>query len=78
MLESLYASLNARRREMAILRALGARPRQIISLLVLESGMLAAAGAVVGVALVYALLVLPHGLMEARLGLYLPIRPTRS
>jgi putative ABC transport system permease protein len=75
MLVSLYASLNARRREMAILRAVGARPRQIVSLLVLESGMLAAAGAAAGVALVYALLFLLQGPVEAQFGLYLPVRP---
>jgi putative ABC transport system permease protein len=75
MLVSLYASLNARRREMAILRAVGARPRQIVSLLVLESGMLAAAGAAVGVALVYLLLFLLQGPVEANFGLFLPIRP---
>ncbi|MCA1790284.1 MAG: ABC transporter permease, partial [Thioalkalivibrio sp.] len=50
MLVSLYTSLNERRREMAILRAVGAGPKKILSLLVLESTCLAAAGAFAGMA----------------------------
>ncbi|MDC0160916.1 ABC transporter permease, partial [Gemmatimonadales bacterium] len=49
MLVSIYTSLDARRREMAILRALGAGPRRIVSLLVLEAGALSAFGALLGV-----------------------------
>jgi putative ABC transport system permease protein len=74
MLVALYTSLNARRREMAILRAVGAGPRKIVSLLVLESGLLATAGAALGVAIVYSLLFLLQGPVEARFGLFLPIR----
>jgi putative ABC transport system permease protein len=74
MLVALYTSLNARRREMAILRAVGAGPRRIVSLLVLESGLLAAAGAALGVAIVYTLLLLAQGPVEARFGLFLPVR----
>jgi putative ABC transport system permease protein len=40
MIVSLYTSLNERRREMAILRAVGAPKGRIVSLLVLESGLL--------------------------------------
>jgi putative ABC transport system permease protein len=78
MLVSLYTSLNERRREMAILRALGAGPRKILSLLVLESTCLAAAGAVAGVALVYGALAVLQPLVEARTGLFIPIRPPGS
>jgi putative ABC transport system permease protein len=74
MLVSLYTSLNARRREMAVLRAVGAGPRKIISLLVLESGLLAVAGALIGVVLVYALLVIGAPLVEQHFGLFVPIR----
>lgn len=74
MLVSLYTSLNARRREMAILRAVGAGPRRIIALLVLESGLLAAAGAVLGMAAVYALLLVAQGPVEQQFGLHIPIR----
>jgi putative ABC transport system permease protein len=75
MLVSLYSSLSARRREMAILRSIGAGPRKIVSLLVLESGLLSIAGCVLGVVLVYALLFVGQPLVEQHFGLYLPIRP---
>ena len=79
MLLSLYSSLEARRREMAILRAVGAGAPRIFALLVLESGLLGLAGALTGVALIYALLVLLKGFIESSFGLYLPIQaPTRT
>ena len=74
MLVSLYTSLNERRREMAILRAVGAGPSRIASLLVLESVFLATAGAVGGLALVYVLLSAGQSLVEAQVGLFIPIR----
>lgn len=49
MLTVLLTTLNERRREMAILRANGARPLQIAALLVFEAGLIAAAGIVLGV-----------------------------
>jgi putative ABC transport system permease protein len=75
MLVSLYTSLNERRREMAILRAVGAGPRRIVTLLVLESGVLATAGALLGLALVYLLLLVGQPVIESQVGLFLPIRP---
>jgi len=73
MCVALYASLESRRREMAILRAVGAGPRTIVSLLVLESGLLALLGAASGVAVVYAGLALARGAVEARFGLALTL-----
>ncbi|MYH50902.1 MAG: ABC transporter permease [Gammaproteobacteria bacterium] len=78
MLVSLYTSLNERRREMAILRAVGAGPNRIVSLLVLESVCLAAAGAIGGLALVYVLLSAGQPIVEAQVGLFIPIRPPGS
>ena len=78
MLVSLYTSLNERRREMAILRAVGAGPNRIVSLLVLESVCLSAAGAIGGLALVYVLLSAGQSFVEAQVGLYIPIRPPGS
>lgn len=75
MIVSLYTSLNERRREMAILRSIGARRGRIVSLLVLESGLLSVLGCVIGVALVYALLFLGQGPIERNFGLHVPIRP---
>ncbi len=73
MLVSIYTSLNERRREMAILRALGAGPRTILFLFVLESGLLSAAGAVFGLVLVYGGLWFAQPMIEESTGLFLPI-----
>ena len=51
MLTVLLTTLNERRREMAILRANGARPVQIAALLIFEAGLLAAAGILLGLIL---------------------------
>jgi putative ABC transport system permease protein len=75
MLVSLYTSLNERRREMAILRAIGAGPVKIISLLVLESFLLSLAGCVLGVALVYLLSITFQPVVEQTFGLYVPVQP---
>jgi len=56
MLTALYTALNERRREIAVLRALGLRTRQIFALFVLESSLISAAGAALGVAGAYGLL----------------------
>lgn len=78
MLVSIYTSLDSRRREMAILRAVGSGPRRILSLLVLEAGLLATAGALLGVAVTYGLLFVLQPIIENRSGLFIPIRlPSR-
>lgn len=75
MLVSLYSTLEERRREMAILRSLGAGPRRIAGLMVLESGTLALLGAALGLALVYLLLLAGQGVAESHFGIYIPITP---
>lgn len=73
MCVALYASLESRRREMAILRAVGAGPRAIVALLVFESALLAFTGAVAGVALVYGGIAAARSAVEARFGLALTL-----
>ncbi|WP_028629216.1 ABC transporter permease [Metapseudomonas resinovorans] len=73
MLTAILTSLNERRREMAILRSVGARPWHIGSLLVLEAFSLAMAGAVLGVGLLYLGIGLSQGYVQANYGLYLPL-----
>lgn len=79
MLVSLYTTLNERRREMAILRALGSGPRVIISLLVLESFLLSALGCGTGLGLIYGLSYIFQPLVERHFGLFIPIQaPTQT
>lgn len=73
MAAMIFSSLNERRREMAIFRAVGARPVTIVGLLVLEAGLIAAAGALLGVAILYAGLTVAQPAIDAAFGLYLPI-----
>ena len=73
MVTVILAGLNERRRELAILRSVGARPRHLFLLLMSESGLLALLGALVGVALLYFGLLLAQPLIEARYGLHLAL-----
>jgi len=72
MLTAILASLNERRREMAILRSLGARPWVIGGLLVLEAFALTLAGVLLGLALLYLGILLAQEPLQAAYGLYLP------
>lgn len=71
----IFAGLDARRREMAILRAVGASPRTVFGLLVLEATLLAVAGAAIGLALLYAALWLARPWVDSAFGLWLPLAP---
>lgn len=73
MLTVLLTTLNERRREMAILRANGARPRQIATLLVVEAGLIAFAGILLGVGLAYAAQWVAAPVLLDRLGIYLSL-----
>jgi putative ABC transport system permease protein len=69
MLIALYTALNERRREIAILRAIGLHARQILTLFLFESTLIAAAGTALGIGLVYLLLFVLRGTIENRFGL---------
>jgi putative ABC transport system permease protein len=71
MLAAILATLNERRREMAILRSVGARPHQVALLLVAEAGLLAAAGAALGLLFTYIALLAGKPLLEQRFGIFL-------
>ena len=75
MVTMTLAGLNERRREMAILRSVGARPVHIFGLLVTEAGTLAALGAILGMAGLYLALAMLQPWIVARYGLYIPISP---
>lgn len=73
MLTTLMTSLNERRREMAILRSVGARPVHIFSLIIGEAILVTVFGIITGVVLLYSLLIIGQPLMVARFGLYIHI-----
>ena len=73
MLTALLIGLNERRREMAILRSVGARPAQVLALIIGEAAFLTLLGMLFGIALLYGLLALGQPLIESRLGLFIGI-----
>lgn len=73
VLIAILTSLNERRREMAVLRAVGARPSDIFALLVAEAGVLAFAGAVLGVAVLQGVLAVAAPLASERFGVALTL-----
>jgi putative ABC transport system permease protein len=73
MLTALLTSLNERRREMAILRSVGARPAHVFSLIMGEAGFLTLLGVVTGLALLYGLLFFAQPIIEGRFGLFIAI-----
>ena len=78
MLTVILSSLEARRREMAVLRSVGARPLHVFGLFMSEAGLLALAGIVCGIALLYAGVLAGRPIAASAFGLYLPIEPLRS
>lgn len=73
MVAALITNLEGRRREMAILRAVGARPGQLCALVTGEAVLLAVLGAVLGVALLHLLLLAAAPLLAARFGLVIGV-----
>ncbi|MEO9898031.1 MAG: ABC transporter permease [Paracoccaceae bacterium] len=73
MMATIFSSLNERRREMAIFRAMGARPFTILSMLVLEAMVMAAVGALLGLVFLYIGLVVAQPILDSAFGLWLPI-----
>ncbi|MEM8872466.1 MAG: ABC transporter permease [Pseudomonadota bacterium] len=73
MMATIFSGLNERRREMAIYRAMGARPGTILGLLVLEAMLVAAAGAILGLAMLYLGLAVGQPMVDRAYGLWLPI-----
>ncbi|WP_282177577.1 ABC transporter permease [Vibrio nereis] len=73
MLSSLLTSLQERRREMAILRAMGARPKHVFSLLILEASSLTFIGIVAGTLALYLILTLASPIIQQSYGINLSI-----
>ena len=75
MLSSILSSLNERRREMAILRSVGARPWHIFALLTSEALLFTLVGCLLGLALLYGALFFLRPWVEQVYGLFLSIAP---
>ncbi|MDO9182958.1 MAG: FtsX-like permease family protein [Bacteriovorax sp.] len=78
ILISLYTSINERRREMAILRSLGASSKHVFALLIYESSFLVLLGCVLGVGSLYGLLVFVRPWLESNFSVYLEVQPLSS
>jgi putative ABC transport system permease protein len=73
MLVALLTSLNERRREMAVLRSVGARPFHVFALIQGEATFLTLLGIALGTATVYIGLLAGKSWLESRLGLFIAI-----
>lgn len=69
MLTALLTSLNERRREMAILRSVGARPGHIFALIMGEAAVLTLVGIGVGLGFLYGLLLIARPIIESHYGI---------
>ena len=75
MLAIILTNLNERRREIAVLRSVGATPKTIFSLMVIESEILVLFGILVGLILLYLLLALINPMLFEAFGLAIELRP---
>jgi putative ABC transport system permease protein len=71
MLIALLTSLGERRREMAVLRAIGARPWHVFALILGEAAFLTALGIALGIAVLYVGLGIGRSWLEQRFGLFI-------
>ncbi|MCP5098891.1 MAG: FtsX-like permease family protein [Chloroflexi bacterium] len=78
MLTTLLSTLNERRREIAVLRAIGAHPYHIILLFVWETFFIVLTGCLVGVGVLYLLLFLTRPFLIQAYGFNLAITPPDS
>ena len=73
MLVALLTSLSERRREMAVLRSLGARPMHVFGLILGEAAFLTLLGIALGIAALYLGLLIGQPWLESRLGLFIVV-----
>lgn len=71
VLASIYNSMNERRRQIAILRALGARRSTVAATVVLEAAAIAVIGVVAGFAVYFAILTTAAGIIRTQTGIVL-------
>lgn len=78
MVTMILTTLNERRREMAILRSVGATPTTVLGLLAAEGGLLTLAGVITGTVGLYVGLFLARPYIDHTYGLSLSIDPPRA
>lgn len=79
LLTSILTGLNERRREMAILRSVGARPAQVFLLFMSEAGLLAILGVIAGIVLNQLAVIAARPLVTREVGLLLGVAlPSRA
>jgi putative ABC transport system permease protein len=78
MTTMILATLSERRREMAILRSVGARPATVLGLLVAEAALLMLLGILAGVTLLYGGLFALQPYIDRAYGLYIAIAPLKA
>jgi putative ABC transport system permease protein len=78
VLASIYNSMSARQRDLAILRALGARRRTIFGAVVAEAAGIGALGAAVGFAIYFGLLTLVAEVIRAQTGVVLDVTESHA
>ncbi|OCQ20732.1 peptide ABC transporter permease [Pseudoalteromonas luteoviolacea] len=69
MLTTLLSSLSQRRRELAILRSVGARPKHVFALMCSEAVLITALGSIIGVAMFYIVMFIGKGVLQAQFGI---------
>ena len=78
MVTMILTTLNERRREMAILRSVGARPATVLGLLATEAGVLTLAGVILGTVLLYVGLFFARPIVDRLYGLNLDVSAPTS
>ena len=73
MLTMLLANLNVRRREMAILRSIGAQPLHVATMFVVEAIFIAGVSCLIGLIMFYIGMLIFQPIIEERFGLFMPI-----
>ena len=73
MLTVILSSLESRRREMAVLRSVGARPLHVFTLFMSEAIIFSLLGAAIGIALLYVAVLVGQPIMSREFGLHIPV-----
>ncbi len=68
IMNTMYTSVYERTKEIAIMKAIGAKPREVLLLFVLESGMLGAVGGIIGIAIGFSISFLVELIARQALG----------